>query len=124
MHERESSPVGVILCAQKDEAVAHYALEGLTNKVLAREYMNFCRASVSFGRRASRALLLLPTYSQPRRLGWKHRQIYYVSLASGGAAQAHATRRREPVSRECSTRPTGIGKINDFEAEVIVGKFV
>jgi hypothetical protein len=30
----------VILCAQKDEAVAHYALEGLPNKVLAREYMN------------------------------------------------------------------------------------
>jgi hypothetical protein len=25
--------------AQKDEAVAHYALEGLANKVLAREYL-------------------------------------------------------------------------------------
>jgi len=32
-------PVGGILCAQKDEAVARYALEGLANKVLAREYM-------------------------------------------------------------------------------------
>ena len=39
MHEGENAPVGVILCAQKGEAVAHYALEGLANKVLAREYM-------------------------------------------------------------------------------------
>jgi len=38
VHEGENPPVGVILCAQKDEAIAHYALEGLANKVLAREY--------------------------------------------------------------------------------------
>jgi predicted nuclease of restriction endonuclease-like (RecB) superfamily len=36
--EHENPPVGLILCAQKDEAVAHYALEGLPNKVLASEY--------------------------------------------------------------------------------------
>jgi hypothetical protein len=34
----ENPPVGLILCAEKDEAVAKYALEGLANKVLAREY--------------------------------------------------------------------------------------
>jgi len=34
----ENPPVGLILCAEKDEAVAKYALEGLPNKVLAREY--------------------------------------------------------------------------------------
>jgi len=34
----ENPPVGLILCAQKDQAVAHYALEGLPNKVLAAEY--------------------------------------------------------------------------------------
>lgn len=34
----ENPPVGLILCAQKDEVVARYALEGLPNKVLAREY--------------------------------------------------------------------------------------
>lgn len=38
-HEGENPPVGVILCAQKDEAVVHYALENLSNKVLAREYL-------------------------------------------------------------------------------------
>ena len=34
----ENPPVGLILCAQKDEAVARYALEGLPNKVMASEY--------------------------------------------------------------------------------------
>ena len=37
-HYDENPPVGLILCAQKDHAVAHYALEGLPNKVLAAEY--------------------------------------------------------------------------------------
>jgi predicted nuclease of restriction endonuclease-like (RecB) superfamily len=34
----ENPPVGLILCAQKDAAVAKYALEGLPNKVLAAQY--------------------------------------------------------------------------------------
>jgi len=34
----ENPPVGLILCAEKDAAVAHYSLEGLRNKVLASEY--------------------------------------------------------------------------------------
>jgi len=38
VHENENPPVGLILCAQKDEAVARYALEGLPNKVMASEY--------------------------------------------------------------------------------------
>lgn len=37
-HPGENPPVGLILCSEKDDAVAHYALEGLPNKVLAREY--------------------------------------------------------------------------------------
>ncbi|OGQ50776.1 MAG: hypothetical protein A3J24_01500 [Deltaproteobacteria bacterium RIFCSPLOWO2_02_FULL_53_8] len=37
-HPGENPPVGLILCAQKDHAVARYALEGLPNKVLAAEY--------------------------------------------------------------------------------------
>jgi hypothetical protein len=36
--EGENPPVGLILSAQKDEAVAKYALEGLPNKVMAAEY--------------------------------------------------------------------------------------
>jgi predicted nuclease of restriction endonuclease-like (RecB) superfamily len=38
MVEGENPPVGLILCAEKESAVAHYALEGLQNKVLAAEY--------------------------------------------------------------------------------------
>jgi len=34
----ENPPVGLILCAEKDAAVAKYALEGLGSKVLAAEY--------------------------------------------------------------------------------------
>jgi len=37
-HPNENPPVGLILCAQKDEAVAKYSLENLPNKVLAAEY--------------------------------------------------------------------------------------
>lgn len=36
--EGENPPVGLILCAYKDEAVARYALDRLPNKVLAAEY--------------------------------------------------------------------------------------
>lgn len=37
-HADENPPVGLILCAEKDAAVAHYALSRLPNKVLAAEY--------------------------------------------------------------------------------------
>ena len=37
-HDGENPPVGLILCSQKDEAVARYALDGLPNKVMAAEY--------------------------------------------------------------------------------------
>ena len=38
VHENENPPVGLILCSQKDEAVARYALDGLPNQVVAAEY--------------------------------------------------------------------------------------
>lgn len=34
----ENPPVGLILCSQRDEAIARYALAGLPNKILATEY--------------------------------------------------------------------------------------
>ncbi|MGH7719115.1 MAG: PDDEXK nuclease domain-containing protein [Gemmatimonadaceae bacterium] len=37
-HADENPPVGLILCAEKDSAIAHYALDGLPNKVVAAEY--------------------------------------------------------------------------------------
>ena len=38
MKSGENPPVGLILCAEKGAAEAHYALEGLPNKVLSAEY--------------------------------------------------------------------------------------
>ena len=38
VREDENPPVGLILCSEKDDALAHYALEGLTNNVMASEY--------------------------------------------------------------------------------------
>jgi predicted nuclease of restriction endonuclease-like (RecB) superfamily len=38
MKPGENPPVGLILCADKGSAEAHYALEGLPNKVMAAEY--------------------------------------------------------------------------------------
>jgi hypothetical protein len=38
MLEDEAPPLGLILCAEKDEAVAHYALGGLSNRVFASRY--------------------------------------------------------------------------------------
>ena len=35
----EKPPVGLILCAYKDETVAQYALDGLPNKIMASEYL-------------------------------------------------------------------------------------
>ncbi len=34
----ENPPIGLILCSERNEAVAHYALGNLANQVLAREY--------------------------------------------------------------------------------------
>jgi predicted nuclease of restriction endonuclease-like (RecB) superfamily len=36
--KNEEPPIGIILCAEKDEAVAHYALGGLSNQIFASRY--------------------------------------------------------------------------------------
>ena len=38
VREGENPPVGLILCSEKDEVLAQYALEGLSNNVMAAEY--------------------------------------------------------------------------------------
>jgi hypothetical protein len=37
-HANENPPVGLILCSEKDAAVAHYALGNLSKQIFAREY--------------------------------------------------------------------------------------
>ena len=38
MRPGENPPVGLILCAKRNEVLAHYALDGLPNKVMIAEY--------------------------------------------------------------------------------------
>jgi predicted nuclease of restriction endonuclease-like (RecB) superfamily len=38
LYEGENQPIGLVLCSEHNEAVAHYALGNLSNTVLAREY--------------------------------------------------------------------------------------
>lgn len=37
-HAEENPPIGLILCSERNDAIAHYALGNLSNQVLAREY--------------------------------------------------------------------------------------
>ncbi|MBL8953431.1 MAG: DUF1016 family protein [Myxococcaceae bacterium] len=72
--EGEGPPVGLILCAQGDEALAHYALEGLNNTVLAAQYRTVLpseRALVACLERALPVIASRPTKRQaaaPRTL--------------------------------------------------------
>lgn len=64
----ENPPIGLILCAEKDHAVARYALEGLPNKVLAAEYRTVLpdEATLAAELRKTQAALASP---RPGRLG-------------------------------------------------------
>ena len=35
----DNAPIGIILCARKDEIIAEYALGGLTNQIFASKYV-------------------------------------------------------------------------------------
>ena len=71
VQENENPPVGLILCAQKDDAVARYALDGLPNKVLAAEYRTalpdeeLLAAEIARARDALRRRGLPPTGEAP-----------------------------------------------------------
>lgn len=59
--EGENPPVGLILCARKDNSVAHYALEGLPNKVLAAEYRTVLPNAEKIAAELTKARLALET---------------------------------------------------------------
>jgi predicted nuclease of restriction endonuclease-like (RecB) superfamily len=60
-HRDENPPVGLILCAKSDAAVAHYALEGLPNKILASEYRTTLPAESALAKEINRTRLELET---------------------------------------------------------------
>jgi hypothetical protein len=63
----ENPPVGLILCAEKDGAVAKYALEGLPNKVLATEYRTALPRERLLVDEIERTRKLLKDRATPRR---------------------------------------------------------
>lgn len=67
-HENENPPVGLILCAQKDDAVARYALEGLPNKIMAAEYRTALPDEESLAAEIVRVREDLGSFSRQKRL--------------------------------------------------------
>ena len=63
----ENPPVGLILCAEKNAAVAHYALEGLPNKVLAAQYRTTLPDERQLTAELERTRRALETREPPRR---------------------------------------------------------
>ena len=58
-HPDENPPVGVILCAKRGEALARYALEGLPNRMLVREYLTSLPKEAELAAEISRTRELL-----------------------------------------------------------------
>lgn len=64
----ERAPVGLILCAQQDEALARYALDGLNNKMLVREYLTALPAESQLVNEIKRARAILVRQVEERLL--------------------------------------------------------
>jgi predicted nuclease of restriction endonuclease-like (RecB) superfamily len=70
VRDGENPPIGLILCAQKDEAVARYALDRLPNKVLAAEYRTALPDEKDLAAEIERTRAMLET---PKRLPRRRR---------------------------------------------------
>jgi len=64
----ENPPVGLILCTDKDVALAHYAMEGLHNKMLVREYRTALPKESAFAEEIARTRELLEHRAESRWL--------------------------------------------------------
>jgi predicted nuclease of restriction endonuclease-like (RecB) superfamily len=63
----ENPPVGLILCADKDDALARYAMEGLGNKMLIREYLTALPKASALAAEVARTRELLERQAELRR---------------------------------------------------------
>jgi predicted nuclease of restriction endonuclease-like (RecB) superfamily len=68
MQPGENPPVGLILCAGKDDALARYAMEGLHNKLLVREYLTALPKEAALAAEVGRTRELLERIAQQRRM--------------------------------------------------------
>jgi len=67
-HPDEHPPVGLILCTQQDEALARYALDGLHNKMLVREYLTALPPESELAREVNRVREVLVRQAEARRM--------------------------------------------------------
>jgi hypothetical protein len=56
MTEGDNPPVGILLCAQKDHALAEYALAGMDNKLFISKYQLHLPKPAQLRRRLERTL--------------------------------------------------------------------
>ncbi len=68
MQPGENPPVGLILCAGKDDALARYAMEGLRNKMLVREYLTALPKESALAAEVGRTRELLERNAEQRRM--------------------------------------------------------
>ena len=68
MQPGENPPVGLILCAGKDDALARYAMEGLHNKMLVREYRTALPKESALAAEVGRTRELLERNAEQRRM--------------------------------------------------------
>jgi predicted nuclease of restriction endonuclease-like (RecB) superfamily len=67
MQPGENPPVGLILCTEKNDSLAHYAMEGLHNKMLVREYLTALPKESALAAEVSRTRDLLERQAELRR---------------------------------------------------------
>ena len=68
MQAGENPPVGLILCAGKDDALARYAMEGLHNNMLVREYLTALPKESALAAVVGRTRELLERNAEQRRM--------------------------------------------------------
>ena len=67
MEPGENPPVGLILCTGKNDALAHYAMEGLGCKMLVREYQTTLPKESALAAEVGRTRELLEQQAESRR---------------------------------------------------------
>ena len=73
-HPDEHPPVGLILCTQQDEALARYAMDGLPNKMLVREYLTALPKESALAAELARTRGLLERHASSHWRSRKHRR--------------------------------------------------
>ena len=68
MRADEHPPVGLILCTDKDDALARYAMEGLGSKLLVREYLTALPKESALAAEVARTRELLERQAEQRRM--------------------------------------------------------